>query len=100
MQTSLTETLRATTDGRYADAILRSCIHCGFCNATCPSAVRYGELRDIGRAYIERHTPLAASHCGTLAAAAHSDITSMPSPKRTCICAMRVPVRHWIELLG
>jgi len=43
MQTSLTADLRQTAAGREADAILRKCVHCGFCLATCPT---YGILGD------------------------------------------------------
>jgi glycolate oxidase iron-sulfur subunit len=43
VQTSLTPEVLATEEGREADAILRSCVHCGFCTATCPT---YGLLGD------------------------------------------------------
>jgi glycolate oxidase iron-sulfur subunit len=107
MRTDLPLHLLATEHGRRADEILRSCVHCGFCNATCPtyqllgdeldgprgriylmkemleteeaddvtrrhldrcltcrscettcpSGVRYGELLEIGRDYLESHLP-------------------------------------------
>ena len=106
MKTQLATTLRDTPAGREADAIIRSCVHCGFCLATCPtyqllgdeldsprgriylikealegatigratqlhldrcltcracettcpSGVRYGELVEIGRGFVESHT--------------------------------------------
>ena len=37
MQTQLPEAILATSSGRRADEILRACVHCGFCNATCPT---------------------------------------------------------------
>jgi len=37
MQTRLTAAVLDTTAGREADDILRRCVHCGFCNATCPT---------------------------------------------------------------
>lgn len=37
MQTRLIETLINTPEGKAADRILRKCVHCGFCLATCPT---------------------------------------------------------------
>ncbi|MEE4660491.1 MAG: glycolate oxidase subunit GlcF [Halieaceae bacterium] len=37
MQTFLPGELLATSEGQEADSILRDCVHCGFCNATCPT---------------------------------------------------------------
>jgi len=37
MQTSITQQFLATTSGKSAEKILRSCVHCGFCTATCPT---------------------------------------------------------------
>ena len=41
-------------DIKEADAILRSCVHCGFCNATCPTYQELGDERDgpRGRIYL------------------------------------------------
>ena len=43
MQTRLAQVLQGTPDGEEAAAILGRCVHCGFCNATCPT---YGLLGD------------------------------------------------------
>jgi glycolate oxidase iron-sulfur subunit len=54
VQTRLDKSLQDTPEGREADAILRSCVHCGFCNATCPTYQLLGDERDgpRGRIYL------------------------------------------------
>ena len=54
MQTSLAEFIRDTPEGREADAILRKCVHCGFCTATCPTYQVLGDDLDSprGRIYL------------------------------------------------
>lgn len=54
MQTSLADFIRDTPIGQEADAILRTCVHCGFCNATCPTYQLLGEELDgpRGRIYL------------------------------------------------
>ncbi len=54
MQTSLTPLVKDTAEGREADAILRSCVHCGFCTASCPTYRLLGDERDgpRGRIYL------------------------------------------------
>ena len=64
MQTTLPESLLRTRTGREADKIQRTCVHCGFCNATCPTYQLTGNELDgpRGRIYLikqvlEGHTP-------------------------------------------
>jgi glycolate oxidase iron-sulfur subunit len=54
MQTSLAKFIKDTPEGREADAILRSCVHCGFCTATCPTYQLLGDELDSprGRIYL------------------------------------------------
>ena len=54
MQTRLTAAMLATPEGREADAILRKCVHCGFCTATCPTYQLLGDELDgpRGRIYL------------------------------------------------
>jgi glycolate oxidase iron-sulfur subunit len=54
MQTNLADFIRGTPEGREADAVLRKCVHCGFCNATCPTYQLLGDELDgpRGRIYL------------------------------------------------
>jgi glycolate oxidase iron-sulfur subunit len=54
MQTELADFIRDTPEGREADAILRKCVHCGFCTATCPTYQVLGDDLDSprGRIYL------------------------------------------------
>ena len=54
MQTQLSPEYQARADGRAAEAILRKCVHCGFCTATCPTYQLLGDELDgpRGRIYL------------------------------------------------
>ena len=54
MQTNLAPEFRNTPDGLEAEAILRKCVHCGFCTATCPTYQLLGDELDgpRGRIYL------------------------------------------------
>lgn len=54
MQTRFSAALLDTPAGREADAILRKCVHCGFCTATCPTYQLLGDELDgpRGRIYL------------------------------------------------
>ncbi len=54
MQTRLLDSFLNTEQGREADAILRACVHCGFCTATCPTYQLLGDELDgpRGRIYL------------------------------------------------
>ena len=52
MQTTLAPEFANTPEGREAEAILRKCVHCGFCNATCPTYQLLGDELDGPRGRI------------------------------------------------
>lgn len=64
MQTEIIPEFLQTPEGQEADAILRTCVHCGFCTATCPTYQLLGDELDgpRGRIYqikqvLEGQTP-------------------------------------------
>jgi len=54
MQTNLADFIKSTSEGQEADRILRTCVHCGFCLATCPTYQLLGDELDSprGRIYL------------------------------------------------
>ena len=54
MQTKLAPEFKDTPEGQEAEAILRKCVHCGFCTATCPTYQLLGDELDgpRGRIYL------------------------------------------------
>jgi glycolate oxidase iron-sulfur subunit len=66
MEAHLADFIKGTRAGQEAEAILRACVHCGFCTATCPTYQLLGDELDgpRGRIYLikemlEGHEPTA-----------------------------------------
>ena len=52
MQTNLAPQFQGTAKGKQVESILRKCVHCGFCNATCPTYQILGDELDGPRGRI------------------------------------------------
>jgi len=57
MQTSIARSLLQNPEVAHAESILRKCVHCGFCNATCPTYLLTGEELEgpRGRIYLMKN---------------------------------------------
>ncbi|MBI3710931.1 MAG: 4Fe-4S dicluster domain-containing protein, partial [Proteobacteria bacterium] len=74
MQTNFTLAQLADPDVHEAEKILRACVHCGFCTATCPTYVLLGDELDSprGRIYLIKEM-LEQSKPATAKVAKHID---------------------------
>lgn len=73
MQIRLTEAFAATAEGAEAEAILRACVHCGFCAAACPTYRLLGDERDGPRGRIYLMKQLMEGETSTAKTQTHLD---------------------------
>jgi glycolate oxidase iron-sulfur subunit len=73
METHLADWLKGTPDGEEAEAILRKCVHCGFCTATCPTYQLLGDELDGPRGRIYLIKQMAEGKPATTATLEHLD---------------------------
>ena len=73
MQTAIAPEFAGTPDGVEADAILRKCVHCGFCTATCPTYQLLGDELDGPRGRIYLIKQVLEGHAPTRATQLHLD---------------------------
>ncbi len=73
MQTNLANFISNTADGKEANSILRACVHCGFCNATCPTYQLLGDELDGPRGRIYLIKQVLEGHRATRRTQKHLD---------------------------
>ena len=73
MQTNLADWARVSELGQEADDILRRCVHCGFCQATCPTYQVLGDELDSPRGRIYLIKELLEGQAPTQATQMHLD---------------------------
>ena len=73
METKLADWFKDTPDGIEADAILRACVHCGFCTATCPTYQLLGDENDGPRGRIYLMKQVMEGERPTVATMTHLD---------------------------
>ena len=73
MQTNLIQSVLDSTEGREADRILRTCVHCGFCTATCPTYQELGDELDGPRGRIYQIKNLLEGEAPTRQVQTHLD---------------------------
>ena len=87
MQTHFDLTVLARPEIRTADEILRKCVHCGFCTATCPTYVLTGDERDSPRGRIWMMRDMLGGG-DTQTKIKHSDISHHLDRCLTCLSCM------------
>jgi glycolate oxidase iron-sulfur subunit len=73
MQTNLIQSVLDSAEGREADRILRACVHCGFCTATCPTYQELGDELDGPRGRIYQIKNLLEGEAPTRQVQTHLD---------------------------
>ena len=73
MQTAIAPEFAGTAEGQEAEAILRKCVHCGFCTATCPTYQLLGDELDGPRGRIYLIKQVLEGHAPTRATQLHLD---------------------------
>ena len=73
MQTHLAPEFKGTPEGDAAEAILRKCVHCGFCTATCPTYQLLGDELDGPRGRIYLMKQVLEGHAPTRSTQLHLD---------------------------
>lgn len=90
MQTEIIPEFLDTPEGKEADAILRACVHCGFCTATCPTYRILGDELDGPRGRIYQIKQVLEGHAPTRTTQIHLDrCLTCRSCETTCPSGVR-----------
>jgi glycolate oxidase iron-sulfur subunit len=97
MQTAITPEFAASARGREADRILRQCVHCGFCNATCPTYQLLGDELDGPRGRIYQIKQLLEGAAVTARTRLHLD-RCLTCRNCETTCPSGVPYARLLEI--
>ena len=97
MQTRLAPEFQGTPEGQEAEAILRKCVHCGFCTATCPTYQLLGDELDGPRGRIYLIKQVLEGAAVTRKTQAHLD-RCLTCRNCETTCPSGVPYGHLVEI--
>ena len=97
MQTNLASEFKNTADGVEAEAILRKCVHCGFCTATCPTYQILGDELDGPRGRIYLMKQVLEGHAPTRKTQIHLD-RCLTCRNCETTCPSGVDYGHLVEI--
>jgi len=98
MQTKFTARQLKDPDIARADAILRKCVHCGFCTATCPTYVETGDERDSPRGRIWLIRDLLEGNSGNAATAGYHLDRCLTCLSCMSTCPSGVDYMHLVDI--
>ena len=98
MQTQFTDAQLAQPHIQQADKILRSCVHCGFCTATCPTYVLTGDERDSPRGRIWMIRDMLQSDSPAPAETAHHLDRCLTCLSCMTTCPSGVDYMHLVDI--
>jgi glycolate oxidase iron-sulfur subunit len=97
METRLADWIKGTPRGDTADAILRACVHCGFCNATCPTYQLLGDELDGPRGRIYQIKQVLEGAPATRSTQLHLD-RCLTCGNCDTTCPSGVDYRHLVDI--
>ena len=97
MQTNFSLDQLARPDLKEMEAILRKCVHCGFCLPVCPTYSILGDERDSPRGRIYLIKDLIESEGASVDAVAPHIDKCLSCMACTTVCPSGVDYRHYVD---